>query len=95
MKNLTTVFVFQGNNATFSSAVFRSIENAKQWIEKYKLNGTLTEYPLDYPIYNWAIDNGFFKVKNEFDQSPRLIAGFSSAYQKHWHFTDGKSEDSF
>jgi hypothetical protein len=93
MTNSTTVFVFQGNNATFSSAVFSSVENAKRWIEKYQLNGTLTEYPMDYPIYDWAIDHGFFKVKNEFHQSPKLIAGFSSAYQKHWHFVDGKCED--
>lgn len=92
IKNIN-VFIFQGNNSTFSSAVFSSFEEANIWIKSNNLNGILTMYPLDYPIYDWAIDNGYFKVKNDLQKSPKFIASFSCAYQKHWHFVDGFSEE--
>lgn len=86
------VYIFQGECATFSSAVFSNIVQAKEWIEKNNLSGILTEYILDYPVYDWAVEKGYFKPKSEKDYSPRFIGGFSSAYQKHWHYVDGKAE---
>lgn len=87
MLNIESIFVFNGHNSNFSSAVFSSFDQAKYWIKSHELNGTLTEYPIDYPIYNWAIDKGFFTPKSENQKSSKFIASFSSAYQKHWHFT--------
>jgi hypothetical protein len=89
---LSSVFIFQGHQNNFPSAVFSTFDHAQVWIEQNQLDGILTEYPLDYPIYNWAIDHEYFKVKKEHDQSAKFIAGFSSAYLNHWHFTQGKTD---
>lgn len=92
MNDHATVFIFQASRADFASAVFSSYEKAEIWIRTHQLNGTLTEYPMDYPIYDWAIDNGFFKVKSELQTSAKFIGHFSSAYQKHWHFIEGQTD---
>ncbi|WP_282628364.1 DUF7710 domain-containing protein [Empedobacter sedimenti] len=82
----TLIYVFNGHNSSFPSAVFSSYENAEQWIKQHRLSGTLTAYPLDTPVYDWAVDNHYFKPKSEADQSANFISRFSSAYQQHWHF---------
>ncbi|MDQ9021378.1 hypothetical protein RFI02_09700 [Acinetobacter sichuanensis] len=86
------VYIFQGERAAFSSAVFSNIVQATEWIEKNNLSGILTEYILDYPVYDWAVDQGYFKPKSEIDCSSQFIGRFSSAYQKHWHYIHGKTE---
>lgn len=87
------VYIFKGNNAKFSSAVFSSTVLAEDWIIKNTLSGVLTEYILDVPVYDWAVEKGYFKPKSDVDKSARFIGGFSTAYQKHWHFVDGVKEE--
>jgi hypothetical protein len=48
---------------------------AEKWIHKNRLTGTLTQYPLDVGIYDWAIDNQFFYA----DARRPKYASFSSA----------------
>ncbi|MDM1298325.1 hypothetical protein HXZ94_07395 [Empedobacter falsenii] len=79
----TLIYVFNGLNASFPSAVFSSYENAEQWIKQHRLSGTLTAYPLDISAYDWAVENKYFKPKSESDQSAKFISRFSSAYLQH------------
>ena len=92
MKKMNMVYTFQGNQANFTSAIFSHYEFALEWIKKHKLSGILTEYPLDYPIYEWAIDNGYFKPKNDHHTNSSFIGHFTSVRQKHWHFVNGNTE---
>jgi len=84
------VFVFNGRRNRFPSAVFSSEETARKWIRKNKLSGTLTRYPIDIPIYDWAISGGYFNPKSDDKRSADFIANFSSAHQDHFHFEDGE-----
>lgn len=93
MKKCDTVYIFQGVNSSFPSAVFSNQESALDWIKQYNLKGILTEYPIDYPVYNWAIDNGYFKPKDDSKKTSNFIASFTSFRQKHWHFVDGVKEE--
>lgn len=89
MKN---VWIFTGVNGRFPSAVFYSFDDAKKWIFDNKLSGMLTEYPVGISVYEWAINNGNFKIKSERDESPEFIQKFSSAGQNHFHFERGACE---
>jgi hypothetical protein len=82
------VWVFNGDNS-FPSGVFSSRENAERWISEQRLSGTLTKYPVDVPVYDWAIANGAFKPKRADQREPRFIGRFSSAREEHYHYTDG------
>lgn len=81
------IWVFSGEGAIFPSGVFSSRDRAEAWISGHSLSGTLTAYPLDSGIYEWAIAHGTYDANKEV--SPRLIGRFSSAYQEHYHYVDG------
>ena len=85
---LKEVWVFNGPNNQFPSAVFRSRDLAEAWIERHKLRGTLTAYPLDVSVYDWVRGRGYFEPKREEQTRPAFIANFSSAYQEHYHYGD-------
>jgi hypothetical protein len=87
---LSVVWVFNGNNNHFPSGVFTDQKLAEEWIEKNKLTGTLTAYPLNQGIYDWAIERGYFKPKRGDQTTPSFIGNFSSAYQNHHHYEDGE-----
>lgn len=44
------MWVVQGSRASFPSAIFSSKEKSVQWIEKYKISGMLSKYPIDISI---------------------------------------------
>ena len=83
------VYVFMGEGSSFPSGVFSNIERAAQWIRKYSLSGIVSMYPMDTGVYDWAIENEFFKVKNEQQRQPEFIGKFSSATLEHHHFKNG------
>lgn len=83
------VWVFNGDGS-FPSAVFSELEIAEEWIRRNAVSGTLTQYPLNIGIYEWTIANGFIKPKREAQTIPSFIAGFSSAYQEHYHYENGE-----
>jgi hypothetical protein len=58
-----TVWVFNGAPSSFPSAVFRTKELADAWISKHKVTGTLTRYPFDQGVYEWALERGYFTPK--------------------------------
>ena len=86
---MDAVWVFNGTGGRFPAAVFASREKAEAWIAMHRLSGTLTRYPIDEPIYEWAICNGFFKPTREDQMRAAFIQRFSSASQEHFHYEDG------
>jgi len=62
------------------------------WINSNKLSGTLTEYPVDIGVFEWAVGNQYFSPSNTAQTSPEFVQKFSSASQQHYHFEDGRSE---
>ncbi|OTG67721.1 DUF7710 domain-containing protein [Acinetobacter silvestris] len=84
------VFIFNFDRSCFSSAVFSSFSLANTWIQKNYLSGVLTEYPLNQGSYDWAIEQGYFKVKSPIDRAPIFIGSFISTHQKRWYFKDGE-----
>ena len=87
---LNSVFVFSGDKNHLPSAVFSTEETARTWIRENRLSGTLTEYPIDDPIYDWTIRSGYFEPRSDGQRSADFIANFSSAHQNHSHFEEGE-----
>lgn len=52
MTGIKEVWIFNGANAKFPSAVFASKEDALGWIEIHQLTGVLTKYPLGISVYD-------------------------------------------
>ncbi|RSZ33335.1 MULTISPECIES: hypothetical protein [unclassified Variovorax] len=89
MSEIKEIWVFNGSKARFPSAIFVVKADGLDWIENYRLTGTLTKYPVGVSVYKWAIESGNFKVKSERDSTPDFIGNFSSAAQEHMHFENG------
>ena len=86
------LWIFNGANASFPSAVFSAEELAATWIQEHRLTGTLTQYALDMPALDWAVQSGWFNQSKLHHQSPGFIQSFTSASQPHRHFTDGVAD---
>jgi len=84
------IWVFNGNHHKFPSGVFTDKQLAEDWIEKNKLTGTLTAYPINQGVYDWAIEKGYFKPKRDDQKTPSFIANFSSASQEHEHYENNE-----
>ena len=89
-----SVWLFNGEASHFPSAVFLSFTRALNWIERYSLTGTLTQYPLDKSVFDWAVENEFYQPNStRVKCGPKTVANFSSAYLEHFHFKDGISQE--
>jgi hypothetical protein len=86
MSDVPTVWVFNGARSNFPSAVFNSRELAEEWISEHNLTGTLTRYPLDEGVYEWAVRRGYFTPKRNDQKTAEFIGRFSSASQEHYHY---------
>ena len=85
-----TVWIFNGETSHFPSAVFLSFTRALNWIELYALTGTLTRYPLDKSVFDWAVENDFYQPNStRVKFGSKTVANFSSAHLEHYHFKDG------
>lgn len=82
------IWVFNGEGNRFPGGLFSTREGAEAWIAQHRLSGVLTLYPVDIGVYDWALQNEWFNPSKVL--SSRAIAGFTSAYQKHAHYEDGK-----
>ena len=85
------IYIFHGEGAQFSSAVFDHLSKAEKWITENELTGILTVYPLNVPVYDWAIEKGYFTPKKEHQSSAKFISRFTSASQEHYHYENGKN----
>ena len=89
---LKEVWVFHGSNGTFTSGVFTQLPLAEEFIQKHKLSGIVTLYPLDEGVYDWAIDNNFFTPKKEHQFTSNFIQRFTTASQEHYHYENGERD---
>lgn len=85
-----TVWVFSGEGSRFPSGIFNDRDTAHAWIEKHKLTGVLTQYPIGQGVFDWAIENELFKPQKEVEFSPGFIQQFTCASQEHYHYEDGE-----
>jgi hypothetical protein len=90
---LSSVWVFCAPEAIFPAGVFTEQQLADAWIKKHSLTGTLTEYPLNIGLYEWAISKGYFKPKYPSHHKAKFIGRFSSAYLEHYHYENGICEE--
>lgn len=86
------IWIFNGDKNTFPSAVFETKEDAIAWIKANKLSGSLSLFPLNISIYDWAIKNNYFAPKNEFQKSATNIANFSTSHLIHCHYLEGEED---
>lgn len=86
------IWIFNGDNSRFPSAVFTKQELAENWIYENKLSGILTQYPVNKSVYEWAIENDFFKPAKEIESESEFIQRFTSASQQHFHYENGDKE---
>ena len=91
-KEVEAVWVFNGNGNAFPSGIFLSHELADAWITSYRLSGTLTCYPSNTGVYDWAISRGHWKPEYPSQQTPEFIQRFSSAYLEHYHYENGRQQ---
>lgn len=86
---MASVWVFSGVGGTFPAAVFSDRAKANAWVARHRLSGVLTAYPVDEPIYDWAIARGVFEPKRPDQSQAQFIQRFSSASLEHDHYEDG------
>jgi len=89
MHDVPTVWIFNGARSNFPSAAFSQRALAEEWIKKHRLTGTLTRYPIDMGVYEWALDRGYFSPSKDEHRTALFIGKFSSASQEHYHYEDG------
>jgi hypothetical protein len=87
---MDTVWIFNGPKSQFPSGAFASRETAERWIQQHRLSGTLTAYPVDVGVYDWAVAGRHFVPKRDDQRAPEFIQQFSSATQEHYHYEDGR-----
>lgn len=83
------VWVFNAERATFPCGVFSTAAAADDWIQKHRLTGVLTAYPLNHGVYDWAIETGHFGGRKP--ATPAFVGSFTSQHQKHYHYVDGRN----
>lgn len=84
------LYIFMGEGARFPSGTFTTLENAEQWIRKHSLSGVLGQYPVDEGLYDWAIEENLFTIKNEHQKEAGFIQRFTCAAIDHFHFENGE-----
>ena len=83
------VWVFHGAGGKFASGVFASKPQAGEFIERYRLAGTLTKYPVGISAYDWAIEQYVFKPTKPQHYEASFVQGFTDASQEHYHYDPG------
>jgi hypothetical protein len=87
------LWVFNGARGTFPGGIFTDLDRAEHWIEEHRLTGTLTAYPVDVGVFEWAIAEGLFRPRKPHETSPEFIGRFTSASMEHHHYEDGRRQD--
>jgi hypothetical protein len=86
------VWVVKGEKASFPAGIFSSLDLAERWIAHRRLTGTLTLYPVDIGVYDWAIAEGFVQPSKPHQATSNFIGRFTSASMKHHHYEDGRRQ---
>lgn len=83
------IWLFVAPFAGFPGGIFTSFEDAQAWISRHGLTGTLTLYPLNIGVYDWAVEQSLFVPRKPHEFTPEFIARFSSASMEHYHYEAG------
>jgi hypothetical protein len=86
---LEEIWIFVSESAQFPCACFERFEDAELTIQKYSLSGILTAYPLGKTVFDWAVENQFFRPQKPEHFTAAFIGKFTSASQKHIHYSNG------
>jgi hypothetical protein len=70
---INEMYVFIGVGSNFPAGIFTTLDNAKEWIEKYSLSGILNKYPIDMGVYDWAVKEEFFSIKENTKKNLHLF----------------------
>jgi hypothetical protein len=93
------IWIFHASGARFAGGAFQDVAVAEYWIQKHKLTGVLTAYPLDEGCFDWALRMGSAGIKGqklkEKSLDPAFVGGFTSASQVHIHFENGTRATQF
>jgi hypothetical protein len=89
MPDPVSIWVFNGARSTFPSGVFTRHELAEEWIRMHALTGTLTQYPVDTGMYEYAIAARSFTPKKPEHATSEFVARFSGGGLDHWHYENG------
>jgi hypothetical protein len=79
-----------GKGSWTPTAVFETFDAAYQWIKENELTGHLSEYPIGISVYDWAVENGYYKPKDESQKSVGHIQKFGTSYLRHEHYFKGE-----
>jgi hypothetical protein len=86
---MNEVWIFMGGGP-HPSGVFSTRPLAEEWIVRHGLDGTLTKYPLDIGIYEWALASGAFKPRRPDQSGAKFVGRFSSASLEHYRYEQGR-----
>lgn len=84
--NVEWVWIFNGDQIQFPSAVFEDKNKAELWIKQFSLCGTLTKYPVNVSAYDWALEHNLFKIKKEHQKTPDFVGCFTAGFIDHEHY---------
>jgi hypothetical protein len=87
---MESVWVFNGALSQFPSGVFSSKDAAEAWIRTHTLSGTLTQYPVDMGMYDYATSRGQFVPSKPEHKTAAFVGKFSGGGIDHFHYEDGK-----
>lgn len=86
------MWAFVGEGGRWSSVIFSSPDRAEERISAHRPTGMLTEYPLDVPVHEWAVDNGYFRPSKPEHSTAAFIGQFTTANQEHEHHEKGAAD---
>lgn len=70
---------------------FTEKQAAEKHIHQHQLKCTLTQYPIDISVYDWAIAHQYWTPKSDLQKSSKFKERFNSAYLDHDHY--GQNQD--
>ncbi len=84
------VWIFTGGRRSLPGGVFTERARAEEWIARHRLSGTLTAYPVDTGVWDWAVAQGRFRPQVAYHSTADFIANFSAASLEHHRYEDGR-----
>ena len=87
--NQAFVWLFQAVPGAGAGGVFRSLESASAWILRHRLTGLLTQYPLDYGVFDYIVEKGWIKRTKPHLDTPEFMGGYCGNLH-HYHCEDGQ-----
>ncbi|MCD8043453.1 MAG: hypothetical protein LUH10_10375 [Tannerellaceae bacterium] len=84
------IWVFHGEGALLTSAVFTSRKKAESWIKQIKASGMLTRMPLNKCVFDWVVEKGYFEPTREDQQTTEVKQTYTSSRLVHFHYKEGE-----